>query len=179
MSKYRLTRRTFLKEAAAFAAAGALAACTTPPTAAPASTQAPAATAVPVKPTAAKEVAPGVPRAECLILENPQGRVVPADDFNRWRPGITSSSTGLQQIALDALWYIDPDAGIKGVWENAAAADRPLYNEDFTEMTVKLRKGLFWSDGVEFNVDDLIYTVDTQKNNKGWAYTGQFSTYVD
>jgi peptide/nickel transport system substrate-binding protein len=176
MPKYMSTRRTFLKQAAAFAMGSALAACTTPPTAAPGvPTSPPAATKAPV---AVKEVAPGVPRDQCLILENPQGRVVPADDFNRWRPGITSSSTGLQQIALDALWYIDPDAGIKGVWENAAAAERPLYNKDFTEMTVKLKKGLFWSDGVEFTADDLIYTVDTQKNNKGWAYTGQFSTYV-
>ena len=50
---------------------------------------------------------------------------------------------------------------------------------DFTQMTVKLRKGIFWSDGVEFTADDLIYTVDVQKNTKGMAYTGQFSTYVD
>jgi peptide/nickel transport system substrate-binding protein len=181
VSKHAITRRMFLKEAAAFAAASALAACNAPQTAAPSgSTQAPAATSAPaVKATAAPEVAPGVARVDCLILENPQGKVVPADDFNRWRPGIQSSSTGLHQIALDALWYIDPDAGIKGVWENAAAADRPQYNKDFTQMTVKLRKGLFWSDGIEFTADDLIYTVDVQKNNTGWAYTGQFQTYVD
>jgi len=179
MPKYVRTRRDFLKAAATFAIGGAVAACTTPPTptAAPGATQAPATTAP--KATAAPEVAPGVARADCLILENPQGKVVPADDFNRWRPGIQSSSTGLHQIALDALWYIDPDAGINGVWENAAAAERPAYNKDFTEMTVKLRKGLMWSDGVEFTADDLVYTVDVQKNNAGWAYTGQFQTYVD
>ena len=184
MPKFVSTRRDFLKQAGALALSGAVAACTTTPTptAAPSggATAAPAATKAPaVQATTAPEVAPGVARADCLILENPTGKVVPADDFNRWRPGIQSSSTGLQQIGLDALWYIDPDAGIKGVWENAAAADRPLYNKDFTEMTVKLRKGLFWSDGNEFTADDLEYTVDVQKNNPGWAYTGQFSTYVD
>lgn len=179
MPKFVSSRRDFLKKAAAFALSSAVVACTTPPTAAPTggATQ---PTAVPaVKATTAPEVAPGVPRADCLILENPTGKVSPADDFNRWRPGVQTSSTGLQQIALDALWYIDPDAGIKGVWENAAAADRPIYNKDFTEMTVKLRKGLAWSDGTEFTADDLIYTVDVQKNNPGWAYTGQFQTYVD
>ena len=153
------------------------------PTAAPAAPAAPAAaTKAPAAPAApapvGKEVAPGVPRNECLILENPTGRVVPADDFNRWRPGIQSASTGHQQLALDALWYIDPDAGIDGVWDNALAAEKPIYNKDFTEMTVKLRKGLYWSDGVEFTADDLIYTVDTQKKTPGMAYTGQFTTYV-
>lgn len=186
MSELRFSRRLFLRHVGFVAASSALTACTTPaPPAQPAPAQ-PAATAVPAAPTtvpaapaaAVKEVAPGVPRADCLILENPTGRVVPADDFNRWRPGIQSASTGLQQLALDALWYIDPDAGIKGVWDDALAAEKPIYNKDFTEMTVKLRKGIFWSDGVEFTADDLIYTVDIQKKTPGMAYTGQFSTYV-
>jgi peptide/nickel transport system substrate-binding protein len=125
------------------------------------------------------EVAPGVPRAETLILENPQGRVVPADDFNRWRPGVQSASTGLQQLALDTLWYIDPDAGIDGVWDNSLAADKPIYNSTFTQMTVKLRKGIYWSDGVEFTADDLIYTVEAQMKTPGMAYTGQFTAYID
>jgi peptide/nickel transport system substrate-binding protein len=129
-------------------------------------------------PGGAAEVAPGVPRAETLILENPTGKVVPADDFNRWRPGMQAASTGLQQLGLDALWYIDPDAGIDGVWDNSLAAEKPVYNEDFTQMTVKLRPGIFWSDGVEFTADDLIYTVDTHKNTPGMTYTGQFTKYV-
>ena len=174
MHKFQ-SRRTFLKQAAAFAAGSALAACTTPPTAAPGATSAPAATTAPV---AEKEVAPGVPRSQCSILENPTGKVVPAADFNRWRPGFQGASTGLQQIALDALWYIDPDAGIDGVWENALAADRPLYNADFTEMTVKVRQGIYWSDGVEFTIDDVIYTIDIQKNTPGMSYSGQFKSFV-
>jgi peptide/nickel transport system substrate-binding protein len=125
------------------------------------------------------DIAPGVPRAETLILENPTGRVVPADDFNRWRPGFQGPSTGLQQLCLDALWWIDPDAGINGVWENALAAEKPIYNKDFTQMTVKLSKGIYWSDGVEFTADDLIYTVESQMKTPGMAYTGQFQTYVD
>ena len=186
MSELRFSRRLFLRHVGFVVAGSAVAACTTP---APAPAQPAAATAAPAAPAAAtkapaapaaavKEVAPGVPRNECLILENPTGRVVPADDFNRWRPGIQSPSTGHQQLALDALWYIDPDAGIDGVWDNALAAEKPIYNKDFTEMTVKLRKGLYWSDGVEFTADDLVYTVDIQKKTPGMAYTGQFSTYV-
>ncbi len=177
MSKYILSRREFLQQLGLATAGTMLAACAAPagPAAAPAAGDAAAGATAP---SGAAEVAPGVPRAETLILENPTGKVVPADDFNRWRPGMQAASTGLQQLGLDALWYIDPDAGIDGVWDNSLAAEEPIYNEDFTQMTVKLRPGIFWSDGVEFTADDLIYTVDTQKNTPGMAYTGQFTKYV-
>ena len=112
-------------------------------------------------------------------MENPNGRTTPADDFNRWRPGTLIPASGLQQLALDALWYIDPDAGVDGVWDNALASEKYIYNKDFTEMTVKLRKGIYWSDGVEFTADDLIYTVDTHKKTAGMTYTGQFQANVD
>lgn len=176
MLPYQVSRRAFLQQLGLLTAGTVLAAC------APAGAGVPAAggdqAGAAAQPAPDKEIAPGVMRSETLILENPTGKVVPADDFNRWRPGIQSSSTGFQQLALDALWYIDPDAGIDGVWDNSLAAEKPIYNADFTEMTVKLRQGIFWSDGVEFTADDLIYTVETQKNTPGLAYTGQFSKYV-
>ena len=112
MRKYLSTRRDFLKKAAAFTAAGALAACTTPPTAAPGATQAPGATTAPTKPAATvKEVAPGVPRNQCLILENPTGTALPADDFNRWRGTSNTYSTGLQQIGLRCAVVYRPRRG--------------------------------------------------------------------
>jgi len=120
-----------------------------------------------------------VPRSDTIILENPGGRANPADYFNRWNGWNTSFMGGLQQIGLDALWYIDPDAGIDGVWENALASEHPIYNKDFTEMTIKLRKGIYWSDGVEFTADDVKYTIDTLMNTPGMAYTGAFEAYVD
>ena len=119
-----------------------------------------------------------VPRNETIILENPGGRANPVDYFNRWNGWNTSFMGGLQQLALDALWYIDPDAGVNGVWENALASDHPIYNKDFTEMTVKLRQGIFWSDGIEFSADDLIYTIQVQIDNPGMAYSGPFQAYV-
>ncbi|HEX6035625.1 MAG TPA: ABC transporter substrate-binding protein, partial [Anaerolineales bacterium] len=172
MSKHVTTRREFLKLAAAFTAAGALQACA-PSLPAPTSEgEAPA--------PAGQEVQPGVPRDQCLILENPSGTVQPADDFNRWRSGYSGSWVcGLQQLALDALWYIDPNAGVDGVWDNALAAEKPIYNDDFTQMTVKLREGLMWSDGVEFSGDDLYYTVDTIMKNPGLGSNGLFSGSID
>ncbi len=177
MKNYTSTRREFLIHAAAFAAASAALAGCAAPVAAPGAAPGAAAGAAPGAGT--KEIQPGVPRNQTLILENPTGRVTPADDFNRWRPGSNTYSTGLQQIALDALWYIDPDAGIDGVWDNAVAAEKPIYNEDFTQMTVKLREGLYWSDGVEFTADDLFYTVDVQMKTPGFNSTGTFNGNIE
>jgi hypothetical protein len=103
MEKRNITRRDFLRQAALFTTASALAACK-PSTPAPSegeeAAEAPAAAEV-------EEIQPGVPRSECLILENPSGTVQPADDFNRWRSGYSGVWVcGLQQLALDALWYI-------------------------------------------------------------------------
>jgi len=167
MKKQMLSRRDFLKQAAAFTAASAL----------PIGALSPQNTTVLAQ---AEEVAPGVPRNQCLILENPSGTVLPADDFNRWRSGYSGIWVcGLQQLALDALWYIDPDAGVDGVWDNALAAEPPIYNEDFTQMTVKLREGIYWSDGVEFSGDDLYFTVDLLKKTPGMGNQGLFERSID
>lgn len=124
------------------------------------------------------EVAPDVPRNETLILENPEGRVGNPDRFNWWAFG-GGWSTGLQQLAFDTLWYIDPDAGLDGPWDNALAAEKPIYNADYTQMTVKLRQGIYWSDNVEFTADDVIYTVQTLMANPTWMYGGNFVVFVD
>src|SRR3984893_4070139 len=90
-----------------------------------------------------------LPRNETLIVENPEGTIKNAGWFNIWSINAGGQSTGLHQLAMDALWFIDPERGIDGVWDNSLAAQKPIYNGDFTEMTVKLRAGIFWSDGVE------------------------------
>ena len=89
---------------------------------------------------AAEDFLAGIPRNQVLIAENPEGTVTDPSNFNIWVPKPNGVSTGLQQLCMDTLWYIDPDQGIDGqVWDNALAADKPVYNDDFTEMTVKLR----------------------------------------
>src|SRR3984893_9554254 len=84
-----------------------------------------------------------LPRNETLILENPEGTIKNAGWFNIWAINAGSQSNGLQQAALDTLWYIDPNRGLEGVWTNSLAADKPIYNADFTQMTVKLRHGIY------------------------------------
>ncbi len=132
-----------------------------------------AATAKAQTPAAAGEV----PRNQTLICENPEGTVKNAGWFNIWAINAGGQSTGLHQLAMDTLWYIDPEQGINGVWENSLASEKPVYNKDFTEMTVKIRDGIYWSDGTPFTTDDLIYTIETHLKTPGlrWSASVQIT----
>ena len=119
-----------------------------------------------------------IPRKELLILENPEGTIKNAGWFNIWAINASSQSNGLQQAALDTLWYIDPEKGIDGPWYNSLAASKPVYNADFTEMTVKLRRGIYWSDGVEFTSADVKATVDIQVKHPSMRFSATMISNV-
>jgi peptide/nickel transport system substrate-binding protein len=136
-----------------------------------------------------KEVVPGVKRGDCIIIEDPTpgAAVSNPDSFNRWScwaGGGGGWSYGIQQLALDTLWYIDPDAGIArpgvkdSVWHNSLAAEKPIYNKDYTQMTAKLRKGILWSDGVEFTSADVKYTVELLAQNPTMIFGSSFKVSV-
>jgi peptide/nickel transport system substrate-binding protein len=128
--------------------------------------------------TQAQGIPENIPRRELLILENPEGTIKNAGWFNIWAINAGSQSNGLQQAALDTLWYIDPERGLDGVWHNSLAAEKPHYNADFTEMTVKLRKGIYWSDGVEFSAADVVATVETQIKNPAMRFSAVLANNV-
>src|SRR3954469_8233928 len=119
-----------------------------------------------------------LPRKETLIVENPEGTIKNAGWFNIWAINAGSQSNGLQQLGMDTFWYIDPQKGIDGVWDNSLASEKPIYNADFTEMTVKLRKGIFWSDGVEFSADDVLYTIQTHMKTNGMRWSAPIQVNV-
>src|SRR3954452_24362070 len=133
---------------------------------------------LPASSSHAQGIPQNIPRKELLILENPEGTIKNAGWFNIWAINAGSQSNGLQQAALDTLWYIDPESGLDGVWDNSLAADKPQYNADFTEMTAKLRKGIFWSDGVEFTAEDVVATVMTQIKHPGMRFSAVLAANV-
>ena len=126
----------------------------------------------------AQDLISNLPRNQTLIVENPEGTIKNAGWFNIWAINAGGQSTGLHQLAMDTFWYIDPNRGVDGVWDNSLASDKPIYNNDFTEMTVKLRKGIYWSDGVEFTAADVVYTVETHLNTKGLRWSAPIQVNV-
>lgn len=127
-------------------------------------------------PALAQDFIAGLPRSETLIIQGPGAQN--ADWFNLWAPGGGASPNGNQQLSADTLWFINPEGTGDSAWQNAVAADRPQYNEDFTEMTVTLKEGIYWSDGVELTADDLVYTVQTQIDNPGMGWSAPFDVNV-
>ena len=125
-----------------------------------------------------QELISNVPRRETLIVENPEGTIKNASWFNIWAINAGGQSTGLHQLGMDTFWYIDPNKGIDGVWFNSLASEKPIYNKDFTEMTVKLRRGIFWSDGVEFSAADVLFTVQTHLDTRGLRWSAPIQVNV-
>ncbi|MGZ9810152.1 ABC transporter substrate-binding protein [Pseudoroseicyclus sp. H15] len=120
------------------------------------------------------------PRNETLIIQNPEQPATNPPNFNLWVAGNGAGwSTGLHQLTMDTLWYIDPDAGLDGALYNSLASEPWEYNDDFSEMTVHLREGITWSDGEEFNADDVVFTVETQMATPGMTWSAAFSENVE
>jgi len=120
-----------------------------------------------------------LPREQTLIIQNPEQAATNPSMFNIWIPGSGGGlSTGLQQLMMDTLWYIDPDEGLDGSLYNSLASEPWQYNEDFTEMTVNLREGIYWSDGEEFTAEDIVFTVETQIETPGMGWSATFTENV-
>lgn len=123
----------------------------------------------------AQDFIAGISRNEALIIQGAPAQN--ADWFNVWAAGGGANTNGLQQLSTDTLWFINPEGG-PNAWQNALAADKPIYNADFTEMTAKLRPGVYWSDGIELTGDDLAYTVRTQIDHPGMNWSAPFTLNV-
>lgn len=92
-----------------------------------------------------------------------------AGNYNIWQ---TAGTTAHRHAMMnETLWYRDQETGeqIPGL-----AASAPIYNDDFTQLTVELRDNITWSDGVPFTSADVVYTVDTlmavpELGQSGWG----------
>ena len=108
-----------------------------------------------------------LPREEVFVIDVIITAPVPGN-HNFWITGPHPLVT--QALIMENLWIRDQETGQR-VYD--AAISDPMYNDDFTQMSVDLRDNIYWSDGVQFTADDLIFTVETVKatpelNGYGW-----------
>jgi len=190
MGKKTLTRRNFMRLAAG-GTAGILAACAQPApevvkeevevtrvveiAGTPVVEQV-VVTTTPA-PAAAEEAVDvmGFPRSETVFAQQLTGRNATPDNFNWWA-GWRQRDRGMQQLMNESLWIDDFE---KGELINALASAPPEYSDDFKTMTIKLREGVYWSDGVELTADDLVFTVDFIKATPGASYNASVALQVE
>jgi peptide/nickel transport system substrate-binding protein len=135
------------------------------------------------KPAAAKPAAPAVkykeapelaalvkagklPPVEKRLPDNPM--VVAADEIGAyggvWRRGFLGPSdfNGVNRVIYDVLVRFAPD----GAATEMKLAESVTPSADFKAWTVKLRKGMKWSDGSPFTTDDIMYWYQDVLQNK-------------
>ena len=108
-----------------------------------------------------------VPR-EQLFVSDQILRYNVVGNYNFWVQGPQNPTR--HAMFLETLWIRDQETG---ELINDVASAAPEYNDDYTQMSVELRDNIYWSDGVQFTADDLVYTVETLKNTpelgaNGW-----------
>ena len=132
-----------------------LVACSAP--AAPAGEAGAGAGEVAVTPGDAIMTDVGTPRNETIIFQTLDRKSANPDQMNPlmqyavWR--------GFRELGWGFLW--ETDTGTGESYPELAESMPEVLNDEHTQFRIKLKEGIYWSDGVEFTTDDIIYTLDT------------------
>jgi len=117
----------------------------------------------------------GVSRKDVVILDIIQGRTPTPDNYNVWVIGVPQGH--IHQFCVDTLWYSnlsDP----RGTLVNVLAADAPRYENNYRTLIIKLKQGVYWSDGVEFTADDVVFTLNALAANPNLNWYDTVRTWV-
>ena len=109
----------------------------------------------------------GVPRnrtliMDCSSLQDCGGQI---KDYNTFNPYllIGKSNTGWNFLYEPLYFYNAYDTGEDNIIPWIATGHE--YNADYTEVTIKIRKGVEWSDGKPWTAHDLVFTINMLTNN--------------
>ena len=148
-----------------------LTACTTPTTTAPSTTSTQGAGAP--EATQANADLTSVPRNQTVIFETIDGTVGDPGNFNPFINGLYQD-WGFWQANQESLFFLNLETGKLEGWQ----AESYSYNSDNTVVTIKLRKGVKWSDGVPFTSADVVFTINLLKSNPKLMYSADMTTWV-
>lgn len=124
----------------------------------------------------APTLAQDVPREQTLILDSTLERIATPENYNPFLPS-TSLQAGLHQVGFESLFYLNLETGELEPWQ----AEGYRFNDAFDEVTITLREGVTWSDGVPFTADDVVFTMEMLKANAAalGAWGGNAATWVE
>jgi peptide/nickel transport system substrate-binding protein len=109
---------------------------------------------------AAPEGLAEVPRNRTFKLMLGGGATGQHDDYQLWNPyAIGANHQNGANIMYEPLAFYSAFANEELMW----LAESYEYNEDSTELTIKTRQGITWSDGQPFSAEDVAYTFTTLK----------------
>ena len=101
-------------------------------------------------------------RAETLILGFEGGQIPSPDIANPYIPSRWPMiSAGLHQSMFESLFYLNYETGEIEPW----LAESYEFNDDATEVIIKIRPGIEWSDGEPFTAQDVAFTINMLKEN--------------
>ena len=103
-----------------------------------------------------------VAREDTLLLFHggSEGRYI---DHELWNPyAIGANHQAGPNLVFEPLAFFSAFADEEIMW----LAEDYSYNSDFTELTINCREGITWSDGEDFDCEDVVYTLNTLKELK-------------
>src|SRR5215813_1353165 len=119
----------------------------------------------------------GTPRNETLVVQTFDRQTTTPDlmnplmNFAIWR--------GFRELGAGFLW--ETDTGNGQSYPELAAEMPKVLDDAHTKFQVTLKKGIYWSDGVEFTADDVVYTLDTMFKDKTkltWFGVAVVTSYI-
>jgi len=110
-----------------------------------------------------------ITRAETLILGYEGGEAAAPGIANPFIPTFFPEvAAGLHQIVQESLFYVNYETGKIEPW----LAEGFTFNADATELTIKIRPGVEWSDGQPFTAADVAFTFNLLKDHPDLIESG-------
>mgnify|MGYP000424442451 CR=1 FL=1 len=121
-----------------------------------------------MRPTSA-QLPPGIPRGDLVIVtQREAGRVQNPEWGNIWIPG---AHVGILIVFEPMYYYNVSEPRIERRLIPCLAAAPPEYMDNYTKVRIRLKEGIYWSDGVEFTAEDVVFTIKLINNTEGFSQT--------
>lgn len=113
-------------------------------------------------------------RRKTVIFDIDGGRVVDPELWNPYVPG-SRRDHGFHQALMEPLFILNYETGEIEPWLGESFEA----NETADVWTLKLREGIKWSDGEDFNADDVVFTVNMILGTAELVYSADLSQWID